>query len=335
MSPAILPTDGETVDPIGLLTAYQHSAVVAAATRTGVADAIAHQAKSADAVAAELGLHGRGTDALLGAMVALGLAAYDDDGYRLTAGGAQLASDHPKSIVRIVEKEWFFYRAWMGLEQTVRDGHAQIAPWPQRLQEDPAQSHAFLRALDDLCGLFGGELPGLSGVSEPGRLLDVGGGTGCHAANLAAAVPGIEPTVLDLADVEPVLRERHPELPFEVGDLFAPRFGRPEGEQWDYVLLGNILHDQTPERCAEIVRTATALLRPGGTLIAYDWPLPEDRANPGPVALFSLMMMVENEGGGAWRDGEVTGWLSDAGLEDVRLNRGFGPIAAITGKRPS
>lgn len=332
MSPAA-PTAGGPVDALGLLTAYQHSAVVAAATRTGVVDAIAHGPKTAAAVAVEIDGHPRGTQALLGAMAALGLAEQGDAGYRLTEGGAPLASDHPATLRRIVDKEWFFYRAWIGLEDTVRDGHAQIAPWPERLRDDPAQSHAFLRALDDLCGLFGGELAGLSGISAPGRLLDVGGGTGCHAANLAAAVPGLAPTVLDLADVEPVLRERHPELAFVVGDLEAPRFGRPEGERWEYVLLGNILHDQPADRCAAIVREAAGLLADGGTLLVYDWPLHEDRDGPAAVALFALMMMVENEGGHAWTDDELCGWLRDAGLVEVDLRRGHGPIAVLRGTR--
>jgi hypothetical protein len=49
--------------------------------------------------------------------------------------------------------------------------------------------------------------------------------------------------VLDLPAVEPVLRERHPELAFVAGDLDLPRFGRPAGERWDAVLLANVLHD--------------------------------------------------------------------------------------------
>ena len=58
--------------------------------------------------------------------------------------------------------------------------------------------------------------------------------------------------------VEPVLRERHPELAFVAGDLDQPRFGRPPGERWEAVLLANILHDHPAERCPAIVATAAS-----------------------------------------------------------------------------
>jgi hypothetical protein len=134
------------VNPLELVTAYQHSAVVAAACASGVADAIASGPRPPAAVAAACGTSPRATRALLGGLVALGLATHGPDGYALSADGAPLAAR------------------------------------------------------------FGGELPGLAGLEGPGRLLDVGGGAGSHAAALAGAVPGLEATVLDLPAVEAVLR---------------------------------------------------------------------------------------------------------------------------------
>jgi Dimerisation domain len=62
------------VNPLDLATAYQQSAVVAAACASGVADAIAGGPRLPEAVAAACGTDPRATRALLGAMVALGLA---------------------------------------------------------------------------------------------------------------------------------------------------------------------------------------------------------------------------------------------------------------------
>jgi hypothetical protein len=247
------------VNPLDLVTAYQQSAVVAAACASGVADAIATEPRTPEAVAAACGTSPRATRALLGGLVALGLAGHGPAGYALSADGAPLASDHHESVALIVAKEWFFYQAWAGLPESVGDGHARIAPWRDRLAADPGRSLDFLRALDDLAARFGGELPGLAGLKGPGRLLDVGGGAGSHAAALTRAVPGLEATVLDLPAVEPVLHERHPELTFLAGDLDRPRFGRPPAERWDVVLLANVLHDHPAGRCQAIVAPIAVL----------------------------------------------------------------------------
>ena len=325
------------MNPLDLATAYQQSAVVAAACATGVADAIAAGPRQAEAVAAACGTSPRATRALLGGLVALGLADHGPGGYALSAEGAVLAGGHPESVARIVAKEWFFYQAWAGLPDSVRDGHARIAPWRDRLAADPARSLDFLRALDDLAARFGGELPALAGLDGPGRLLDVGGGAGSHAAALARAVPGLEATVLDLPAVEPVfrLRERHPELAFVPGDLDDPRFGRPPGERWDAVLLANVLHDHPPARCQAIVATAAGLLAPGGTLLVYEGVLDETGDTPPAVALFDLMMLVENEGGAAWTAARLSAWLEAAGLAGIELRRGAGPIAVLRASAPS
>lgn len=314
--------------------AYQRTAVVAAACETGVADAIAHGPRAAADVAAERRLHPGGVRALLGAMTALGLAERDGDGHRLSPAGAPLASGHPASVAGIVAKEWVFYRAWAGLPETVRDGHARIAPWRERLAGDPGTALAFLGALDDLAGMFGGGLPALAGVEGPGRLLDVGGGSGAHAAALVAAAPGIEATVLDLEPVGALVARRHPGLAFVAGDLDLPRFGRPDGEEWDAVLVANVLHDHPEGPARRIVAEAAGLLRPGGSLVVYEWLLDEGGDRPPAVAMFALMMMVENEGGAAYTAAQVEGWLAGAGLTAVETRRDAGPIGVVRGRRP-
>ena len=126
-----------------------------------------------------------------------------------------------------------------------------------------------------------------------------------------------------------------PELAFVPGDLDRPRFGRPAGERWDAVLLANVLHDHPPARCQAIVATAAGLLVPGGTLLVYEWVLDETGDTLPAVALFDLMMLVENEGGAALTASVLTAWLEAAGLAGVELRRGAGPIAVLRANAPS
>jgi SAM-dependent methyltransferase len=209
-----------------------------------------------------------------------------------------------------------------------------MEPWADRLHADPATSLGFLGALDDLGTRFGAELAGLAGLSGPARVLDVGGGSGIHGANLQSQGGGIAVTVLDLAPVEALVRHRHPELRFVAGDLHAERFGRPEGETWDAVLLANVLHDWPATTARALVGRAAALLRRGGALVVYEWLLDETRDGPPDAALFALMMMVENEGGAAYTETEIRGWMTEAGLSAVETRRGHGPIGVMRGWAP-
>lgn len=333
MSPGVGPAQ-PGAGAIDLLTAYQQSAIVAAACKTGVADALHAEPAGAEQTAARAGTDPRATRALLNAMVVLGLAERDGGKFSLTSEGAPLALAAPDSIASIVNKEWFFYGVWRELPEAIADGHARITPWTDRLENDTETAHGFLRALDDLASRFGGELPGLAALDPGTRLLDAGGGSGSHSAALVAAVNGIEATVLDLPAVEPVLRERHPELTFVRGDLREPRFGRPAEESWDAVLLGNVIHDQDPETARSTISEAAGLLRPGGRLVLYEWVLEDSRDRPETVALFALMMLVENEGGNAYTEQEFRDWLQDAGLETAEIRRGGGPICVVTAVKP-
>ena len=363
--PGALPGGSGPVDPLALLTAYQHSAVLASAVMSGVADALAEGVegshgpdalgggRTVEQVATAAGTDPRATRILLSALVAIGLATRADglnagapvDGgtrFALSEAGAVLASDHPQTLAWIVRKEWFFYGVWNELPAAVEDGRARIAPWRDRLRDDRATAFGFLRALDDLAARFGGELaeaaaaaiPAAGDGTAPLRLLDVGGASGSHAARLAGLRPDVKPTVLDLPEVAPLVGERHPGLPFAAGDLDAERFGRPEGERWDVVLLANILHDHTPAQNERLVREAADLLAPGGTLLLYEW-IPNPDTDAPDLPLFAVMMMVENDGGDAYSEAEHRVWLERAGLGEIALTRGFGPIAVVSARKPA
>jgi SAM-dependent methyltransferase len=317
------------------ITAYQQSALIGTAVELGLPNALNGRSATLAELVDELGADERGLMGLLAGLVDFGLVEREGDRFSLTAAGSLLADDHPETVAWIARKEWFFYRLWAKMPDAVMTGHSQTEAWRARLDDDPDQAHDFLRALDDLCRLYGGDLPGLAGLETGGRLLDIGGGAGSHAANLVEATPGLEATVLDLPGVEPVLRERHPELEFIEGDLDLPRFGRPDGEQWDYLLVSNILHDNPAEVNGRIIAEAADLLRPGGTLIIYEWVIDEGRTSPPGAASFTPMMVIENEGGWTWTEAEIAGWLTAAGLEPSPINRGGGPIAVIRATRPS
>ena len=298
------------MNPLEPATAYQQSAVVAAACASGVVDAVSGEPRQPAAVAAVCGTDRAPPRALLGAMAALGLADHGPAGYRLSEDGAVLAGSR-ESVALIVAKEWFFYRAWAGLpgERRRQPRIHSLARAPRRR---PGRSLDFLRALDDLAARFGGELPALAGLAGPGRLLDAGGGAGSTPPPWPRPSPAWRPPC-STCPRSSRFADRHPELAFVPGDLDRPRFRPPARQALGRRPAGQRAPRPPGGRCRAFVALLPGLLAPGGTLLVYEWVLDEGGDTPPAVALFDLMMLVENEGGAAWTaSGSPPGWRRPA-----------------------
>ena len=197
-------------------------------------------------------------------------------------------------------KEWFFYQAWAGLADSVRDGHARIPPWRQRQAADPGGSLDFLRALDDLAARFG-----VSCLPWPAW-------TGPAGCSRWAAGPAPMP----------------PPWPGP-----CPAWRRPS---WTCRRSSRSWPSATPSSASSPATSTgpASAARPPSAGTPSCWPTSSTTTRPAAVALFDLMMLVENEGGAAWPAATLTGWLRAAGLTGIKLRRGAGPIAVLRGTAP-
>lgn len=109
-------------------------------------------------------------------------------------------------------------------------------------------------------------------LADRRRVLEIGSGTGQHAACFAAALPHLVWQASDLPENHPGIRAWLAEAALDntpaplALDVFAPHW--PPG-LWDAVFTANTLHIIAWEGGERVIRGAAAVLEPGGLLCAY------------------------------------------------------------------
>jgi cyclopropane fatty-acyl-phospholipid synthase-like methyltransferase len=166
------------------------------------------------------------------------------------------------------------------------------------------------------------------------RVLDLGGGSGAYSIAFAKASPDVRCEILDLPEVLPLTAEYvnqagvSAQVSLRAGNMLHDDFG----SGYDIVLLNAICHMFSEEQNRDIFRRARQALAPNGRLVVQDFILNPDKTGPQQAALFSVNMLVGTEAGASYSEAEYTGWMSAAGLNDVRRIKLPGPSDLIVGR---
>lgn len=137
--------------------------------------------------------------------------------------------------------------------------------------------------------------------SPPAAVLDVAAGHGYYGIELAKAFPEAVvtavdwPSVLTLATAnarEAGVSGRYRTVP---GNAFEVDWG----DDFDLVILANILHYLSAEECAALLRKVRSSLSSRGQACAIEFVPNEDRVSPPTQAMFAYMMLATSPGGDA------------------------------------
>ena len=144
-------------------------------------------------------------------------------------------------------------------------------------------------------------------------MLDVGGGWGHFAKAMCAANQELSAVVLDKAVVVERAEDELAGSGFEDRIEFVPGdyLETDYGSNFDIVLLANILHQETADRAAELIRRAAVALAPGGRVVVVDSAIDDERRQHLLGALFAVNM---RSFGDTWTEPHIRGWMERAGL---------------------
>jgi ubiquinone/menaquinone biosynthesis C-methylase UbiE len=175
----------------------------------------------------------------------------------------------------------------------------------------------------------------LAGLTDSGRIVDVGAGTGTLAIALSAAAPGATMVGVDPdPEVQAIAKGKEGAGAVEWLSGFGDRLPLEDGS-CERVVMSLLLHhlDAAAKRAA--LAEARRVLRPGGRIHIADWGKAQD---PLMRSTFFVLQLIDGFDG--TRDhvaGRLPGFVEEAGFGAVRRNdrlrTGWGTLELLSAER--
>jgi SAM-dependent methyltransferase len=293
--------------------------------KLGVFEALSREELDEAGLARAIGGNVRATGILANALVALGVLSKHGGRFAPTDPARRyLIESSPQYLGAMILFDGSLWNLWERLEESIRTGRP--ARTPDMFQNRPEETARFTRAMDSLVRARGdaawvAENLDLSTVTT---IADLGGGPGTYLAAMVRRWPQLRAAIWDLpatlAVARTILTEREPEVAERIAliglDYLKDALPGPS----DAILMSNIIHSETAETNAALMKKCARALAPGGMLIVKDHLMNAELTEPRAGAVFALYLMLTTNG----RDyslGELSSWLHEAGFGAIEERR--------------
>ncbi len=316
--------------------------VLTVADEVGTLSALADVALDTEELAARLGLNARALGIHLGLLAAMGFVERREGRWRASAEARRWLQP---------EAEWYAgplihgFRASQPLHAqllaTLRtgekaEGHASAAAEWERGELPPemaARITAFMNAHSQASSRAVAMQPIFADI---GSVMDVGGGSGIFAIELAKAWPGLQATVMEIdavcAAADAYIAKAG------VGERVKTRAVNMFTQDWptghDALFFSNVFHDWSDATCRLLAGKAFAALPSSGRILLHEMLMDDDGCGPMATAAFSVLMLLGTRGK-QYTFAELRGFLEGAGFVDVEAApTGGGYYALVSARKP-
>ncbi len=300
---------------------HAEARAIQVALKLGLFEALAPEQLDEASLARTINGDPRATGLLANALAALGLLEKSDRHYRLAAPARRyLLRDGGEYLGGMILFDGALWDQWGRLEDSIRSGNP--ARTPDMFQSTPEETARFIRAMDSLVRARGdaawvAEHLDLSAVTT---IADLGGGPGTYVAAMLTRWPHLRGAIWDLpatlSVAGEVLAEREPTVHDRIEMTIVDYLKDPLPQGAGAIFMSNIIHSETAETNAALVRKCFDALAPGGMLIVKDHIMNRDLTEPAAGAVFALYLLLTTHGRDFSFD-EVCSWMRDAGFRDL------------------
>jgi ubiquinone/menaquinone biosynthesis C-methylase UbiE len=303
---------------------YAPTLAIEAAVRHGIFDLLDKEPQTAAQVAAKTKTSLRGVKAILDVLVSLQLLQRKGERFGLTAESAAfLVAGKPSyfgMLFRHISSQ--LMPSWLQLTEVVRSGRPAA-----KVNDQKQGARFFAEFVESIFPLSFpaasalGQHLGISKISTPVSVLDVGAGSGVWGIAIAKQSPQVRIHAVDWPEVLKVTRKvarKHgldKRLSTAPGDFFKADFGK--GHR--VATIGHILHSEGRERSQRLLKKVFGALASGGTVAIQEFMPNKDRTGPPNALIFAVNMLVNTEAGDTFTFEEMSQWLRKAGFKNPRL----------------
>ncbi|MCQ4041201.1 acetylserotonin O-methyltransferase [Streptantibioticus rubrisoli] len=288
------------------------------------------------------GLHPRGAQDFLDALVALGFLDRDASGrYANTPDTARfLVRGAPEYIGGMLEMATHqLYPSWARLTEALRTGEPQRDEAGQNhmfdhMYADDDQRRTFQRAMTSLSSRPIAKIAERFPWPKYRTVADIGCSEGALLTGVLRRHAHLSGTGFDLPPVRPHFEEYVTSagltgrLSFRAGDFFADPLPRA-----DVLVFGHVLHDWDLPTKRMLLKKAYEALPADGAVIVFETLIDDERRENDFGLLMSLNMLVETKGGFDYTGADCRAWLAEAGFRDSRVEHLDGPDSMVVGTK--
>ena len=306
---------------MALASGHAEARIVQTAVQLAIFDTLANRPLSSEQVADRLGLEPKATELLLNGLASMDLLEKQGENFSLTEVARQyLLKSSAEYLGGMIRFEASLWSCWEKLPEALRSG--KPVRMPDMYQSDPNETEIFISAMDSLVRARGdpAALAAALDWHRVNTLLDIGAGPATYPIALCQKFPNLHATIFDLPATLRLTEQyvREAKLPGRIELIPGDYRSNSVPENYDVIFLSNIIHGESPETNAALVKKLALNLNPAGRIVIKDHILDETRARPPVGAIFSLLMLLTTDGGRCYSFSEIRSWLEDAGLKHVR-----------------
>lgn len=312
---------------LSLSRGFLPSRIFLTALELGVFPALAARPMTGSGAAEFLKTDPRGTEILLDALSGLGLLGKEGGEYSV-----------PREVRELLDPEEGgggfsdgarLWTACSSLTDIVRGGGPAAIPWTEgsAMEFSCAMKHYAEETAERIADAI--EYDG------GGRMLDLGGGAGCHAFALLKRDPSLKAVLFDrdesalrIAAADAARQNLGERITLRKGDFLADELG----DGYDLVLLSSVLCLFGKEEVRMILEKSRASLSDGGRVAVVDRFVDDSGTTPVEAAVFSVHMLLTTRKGRSHSIRNVTDWMKQAGFHEIR-RMPMGASAVLVGEK--